>query len=309
VQVPAKVIAWRSRGDGVTCPSPAIAVFGATSDFVPGNGATSFENVSFKYANQPDPIFSGLSLAIQPGEKVALVGESGSGKSTFVKLLQRLYDVDDGRIVIDDQDVASVTQESLRRAVAIVPQQPILFHRTLHENIAYARPDAPRAVVEAASRQAHSHEFINRLTTGYETLVGERGIKLSGGERQRLAIARAIIADAPVLVLDEARSSLDSITEKYIQDAIAELMHGRTSIIVAHRLSTIRSADRILVFDAGQIVEEGSHADLMSRTGGAYRRLYDMQALGFLDDTADGAVGHPVTGNAVTVDQQARQES
>ena len=187
-------------------------------------------------------------------------------------------------MLIDGQNVAGITQESLRQAVAIVPQEPILFHRTLHENIAYARPEVSRNTIDEASRKAYSHEFINRLTTSYETLVGERGIKLSGGERQRVAIARAIIADAPVLTLDEATSSLDSITEKYVQDAIAELMEGRTSIIVAHRLSTIRAADRILVFDKGQIIEERSHDLLMARAGGAYRRLYDMQALGFLDD-------------------------
>ena len=257
--------------------------------FTAGAGTIALENVTFRYENQPEPIFKELSVAIGAGEKVALVGESGSGKSTFVKLIQRFYDVDSGRIVIDGQDVASVTQESLRRAVAIVPQEPILFHRTLHENIAYARPEVSRATIHEASSKAYSHEFISRLTTGYETLVGERGIKLSGGERQRVAIARAIIADAPVLILDEATSSLDSITEKYIQDAIAELMEGRTSIIVAHRLSTIRAADRILVFDKGRIVEEGSHDALMTRAGGAYRRLYDMQALGFLDDVNNAA--------------------
>ena len=198
-----------------------------------------------------------------------------------MKLLQRLYDLDGGAILIDGQNIAEVTQESLRRAISLVPQEPILFHRTLMENIAYARPEATRDMVIAASKQAHAHEFIERLEQGYDTLVGERGIKLSGGERQRVAIARAILADAPLLVLDEATSSLDSITELQIQDAIKELMEGRTSIVVAHRLSTIRAADRILVFDNGRIVEQGSHAELMANDRGTYRHLFDIQSLGF----------------------------
>ncbi|MCG8588765.1 MAG: ABC transporter ATP-binding protein/permease, partial [Proteobacteria bacterium] len=209
-------------------------------DFAPGAGAIRFEGVGFGYRNQPTPIFAGLDVEVRPGEKLALVGESGAGKSTFAKLLQRLYDVDAGRIVIDGQDIAAVTQESLRRAIAVVPQEPVLFHRTLAENIAYARPDATREQMIAAAKQAHAHEFIVRLHQGYETLVGERGIKLSGGERQRVAIARAILADAPILVLDEATSSLDSVTEQYIQEALRTLMQGRTAIVIAHRLSTIR---------------------------------------------------------------------
>lgn len=253
------------------------------TDFRPDKGHIVFDNVRFKYNNQPSPIFDSFNVEIAPGEKVALVGESGSGKSTFVKLIQRLYDLDDGRIVIDDQDIASVTQESLRLAISLVPQEPILFHRTLRENIGYARPGASREEIVRASKQAHAHEFISQLKQGYETLVGERGIKLSGGERQRVAIARAILADAPILILDEATSSLDSITEHYIQSAIATLMAGRTAIIVAHRLSTIRRVDRILVFDNGRIVEQGTHTELMSNTDGVYRRLFDMQALGFVD--------------------------
>jgi ATP-binding cassette, subfamily B, bacterial len=253
----------------------------------PRAGEVRFEDVTFRYANQPDPVLEHFSLRIAPGEKVALVGESGAGKTTLVKLLQRLYDVNGGRIVVDDQDIARVTQESLRRAISLVPQEPILFHRTLRENIRYGRPDASDAAVMAAARKAHAHEFIERLAEGYETLVGERGIKLSGGERQRVAIARAILADAPILVLDEATSSLDSITEHYIQEAIASLMQGRTAILIAHRLSTVRQCDRILVFDHGRIVEQGTHEVLMQRPDGTYRSLFDMQSLGFVESSAE----------------------
>jgi ATP-binding cassette subfamily B protein len=250
-----------------------------------------FENVTFGYRNQANPIFRGLSVEIRPGEKLALVGESGSGKSTFAKLLQRLYDVDEGRIVIDSQDVAVVQQDSLRRAISVVPQEPILFHRSLADNIGYSRPGATREQIREAARLAHAHEFIVGLDQGYDTLVGERGIKLSGGERQRVAIARAILADAPILVLDEATSSLDSVTEHWIQEALTSLMKGRTAVVIAHRLSTIRQVDRILVFDRGAIIEEGSHRDLMQRVGGRYRELVEMQALGFTDDSELEHVG------------------
>jgi ATP-binding cassette, subfamily B, bacterial len=247
-------------------------------------GAVAFEGVRFGYRRQPGWVFDGLDVRIAPGERVALVGASGSGKSTFVKLLQRLYDLDGGRILVDGQDIAGVTQESLRRAIALVPQDPVLFHRSLAENIAYARPEATRAQVEAAARKAHAHEFVERLPDGYETLVGERGVKLSGGERQRVAIARAILADRPILVLDEATSSLDSVSERLIQAALEGLTGGRTVIMIAHRLSTIRRADRILVFERGRgIVEEGAHAALMARPGGRYRRLHAVQAEGMAD--------------------------
>jgi len=245
--------------------------------FRPGPGQIRFADVTFRYRNQTTALFEKLSLEIEPGEKLALVGESGSGKSSFAKLVQRLYDLDDGRILIDGQDIAHVTQETLRSSISVVPQDPILFHRTLGENIAYGRPGAGPEDVREAAHQAHAAEFIERLERGYDTLVGERGIKLSGGERQRVAIARAILADAPILILDEATSSLDSVTEHLIQEALTTLMQGRTSIVIAHRLSTIRQADRILVFDAGRIIEEGRHGDLMRRPDGSYRRLVEMQ--------------------------------
>jgi len=249
-----------------------------------GRGCIELDRVTFTYGNQRRPIYEDFSLQIAAGERVALVGPSGSGKSTFVKLLQRLYDVDDGRILIDGQEIEGVTLESLRRAIAVVPQDPALFHRSLAENIAYGRPEASFEAVVAAAKRAHAHDFILRLPQGYETLVGERGVKLSGGERQRVAIARAFLADAPVLVLDEATSSLDSITEAEIQDAIEGLMEGRTTIVIAHRLSTVRSADRILVFEAGAIVEQGSHAELLAREGGRFRALHAIQLAGLAID-------------------------
>jgi ATP-binding cassette subfamily B protein len=242
-------------------------------DFIGQRGEIVLENVTFGYQGAAAPIYERFSLHIAPGERLALVGPTGSGKSTFVKLIQRLYDLQAGRIVIDGQDIATVTQGSLRRAIAAVPQDPALFHRTIAENIAYARPDATTEEIRLAARRARADAFIDALPGGYETLVGERGVKLSGGERQRVAIARAFLADAPILVLDEATSSLDVETEVLIQAATEELMAGRTTIVIAHRLSTIRGADRILVFQDGQVVEEGRHGDLVAR-GGAYARLH-----------------------------------
>ncbi len=243
-------------------------------------GEIRFENVTFIYDNQPEPLYSDFSLNIEAGERVALVGRSGSGKTSFVKLVQRLYDIQSGSIRIDGQDIAQVTQESLRQAMAIVPQEPVLFHRSLAENIAYARPGATHAQIEEAAKQAHADEFITQLKEGYETLVGERGIKLSGGERQRIALARAFLADTPLLILDEATSSLDSITEAKIQDAITHLMEGRTTILIAHRLSTIQAVDRVLVFANGKVVEQGRPQELAQRQGGHYASLYQAQSRG-----------------------------
>jgi ATP-binding cassette subfamily B protein len=244
-------------------------------------GRIVFEDVTFHYGGHRAPLYDGLSVDIRAGERVGLVGRSGSGKTTFVKLVQRLHDVSGGRILIDDQDIAKATQHSLRSQIAIVQQDPILFHRTLSENIAYGRPGASMAAIEQAARLANAHEFILHLPKGYGTLVGERGVKLSGGERQRVALARAFLADAPVLILDEATSSLDSESEALIQQAMERLMKGRTSIVIAHRLSTVKSLDRILVFDRGEIVEQGTHAALAARAGGIYRALFERQATEF----------------------------
>ena len=249
-------------------------------------GRIVFDDVTFHYGGHRAPLYDGLSVDIRAGERVGLVGRSGSGKTTFVKLVQRLYDVSGGRILIDGQDIGQATQQSLRSQIAIVQQDPILFHRSLAENIAYGRPGASMAAIEQAARLANAHEFILRLPKGYGTLVGERGVKLSGGERQRVALARAFLADAPVLILDEATSSLDSESEALIQQAMERLMKGRTSIVIAHRLSTVRSLDRILVFDRGEIVEQGTHATLANRTNGLYRGLFERQVLEFASVTA-----------------------
>jgi ATP-binding cassette subfamily B protein len=242
----------------------------------------AFDRVCFRYPGTDSYLYRDLSLEISAGEKLALVGPSGSGKSTLVKLIQRLYVVTEGEIRVDGHDIAKVTMESVRKQIALVPQDPILFHRSLADNIAYGRPGASMGEIVAASKKAFAHEFIESLPMGYESLVGERGVKLSGGERQRVAIARAILADAPILILDEATSSLDSISEHYIQMALQELMRGRTTITIAHRLSTVQKAHRILVFNNGEIVEQGSHAALMAAAESQYRRLYEMQALGFV---------------------------
>jgi ATP-binding cassette, subfamily B, bacterial len=242
-------------------------------------GAISFDNVTFHYGNHRTPLYRDFSVDIEPGERVGLVGHSGSGKTTFVKLIQRLYDVNAGKILIDGQDISQVAQASLRGQIAIVQQEPILFHRSLAENIAYSRPSATQAEIEHAARLASAHDFITNLPKGYGTLVGERGVKLSGGERQRVAIARAFLADARILILDEATSSLDSESEVLIQQAMERLRVGRTTLVIAHRLSTVRALDRLLVFDRGNIVEEGSHDELIRLQGGIYRRLFERQAL------------------------------
>ncbi|GAA3675254.1 MULTISPECIES: ABC transporter ATP-binding protein [Acetobacter] len=242
-------------------------------------GEIAFEHVTFQYPGQQTPLFTDLSVHIAPGSRVGLVGPSGSGKSTFTKLLLRLYAQNSGRVLVDGVDTQSVRQADLRRQIALVPQEPVLFHRSLAENIAYGRPDAtPEQIVQAA-RLANAADFIERLPEGYATLVGERGIKLSGGERQRVAIARAFLADARILVLDEATASLDSASEALVQEAMERLMEGRTVLIVAHRLSTVVGLDRILVFEHGQIVEDGTHAQLVQQEGGLYQRLYNLQSL------------------------------
>jgi ATP-binding cassette, subfamily B, bacterial len=250
------------------------------------SGHVVFEDVTFHYGGHQTPLYTGLSVDIRAGERVGLVGRSGSGKTTFVKLLQRLYDVSSGQILIDGQNIADVTQQSLRSQIAVVQQEPILFHRSLAENIAYGRPDAGEAAIERAARLANAHDFIRRLPKGYGTLVGERGVKLSGGERQRVALARAFLADAPILILDEATSSLDSESEALITEAMERLMKGRTSIVIAHRLSTVRGLDRILVFDHGRIAEQGTHALLSRRSGGIYRSLFERQASEFVSSVA-----------------------
>ncbi len=250
-------------------------------------GSISFEDVTFGYKNQLVPIYQNFSVTINEGEKIALVGRSGSGKSTFIKLIQRLYDVQDGRITIYGQDIQKVSKQSLRRAFAMVPQEPILFHRSLAENIAVGKSDATPAEIEQAARKAYAHDFIQYLPDGYDTLVGERGIKLSGGERQRIAIARAILADRPILILDEPTSNLDSVSEDLIQKALTNHQVGKTTIVIAHRLSTIKLVDRVLVFDNGKIVEEGNHETLLSKPDSYYRFLYSLQSNGFLPDTTE----------------------
>lgn len=246
-------------------------------------GRIDFEGVGFRYADadEQDRVFDDFTLEIPAGQRVGLVGRSGSGKTTLTTLLLRLEDLTRGRIIIDGQDIAHVTQTSLRRQIAYVAQEPMLFHRSIRENIAYGRPDASDAEVERAAREANAWEFIERLPDGLDTEVGERGVKLSGGQRQRVAIARAILMDAPILVLDEATSALDSESERLIQDALENLMRGRTAIVVAHRLSTVASLDRIVVLSHGAIAEDGTHEELVA-AGGEYASLWSRQTGSFL---------------------------
>ena len=241
-----------------------------------------FSHISFTHEEQKDKLFEDLSLTVTPGTSLGLVGVSGSGKSTLTKLLLRFADVKKGAIFIDGQDIRDVTQRSLREAIAYVPQEASLFHRSIYDNIAYGRPGATQEEVYHAAHLARADEFIKNLPDGYDTLVGERGIKLSGGQRQRIAIARAILKDAPILVLDEATSALDSESEAHIQDALAHLMQGRTSIVVAHRLSTIAGLDRIVVLRDGRVIEQGTHAELLAKNG-EYAKLWSRQSGAFLD--------------------------
>lgn len=244
-------------------------------------GEINFKNVTFNF-NETREVLSNLNLTIKAGEKVALVGASGAGKTTFIRLIMRLYELTKGCIEIDGQDIHAVTQDSLRQNISLVPQDPVLFHRTLLENIRYGRRDATDEEVKEAARLAHCDEFIENLPLKYDTFVGERGIKLSGGERQRVAIARAILKKAPILILDEATSSLDSHSEMLIQDALDNLMKDCTTIVIAHRLSTIRKMDRIIGMKDGHIVEEGTHTELANKEGGLYKKLWDLQAGGFV---------------------------
>lgn len=248
-------------------------------------GAISLKNMSFSHAESPqdDPLFKNLNLDIKPGEKIGLVGHSGSGKTTLTKLLLRFNDIDNGEILIDGQNIASITQSDLRKVVAYVPQEPLLFHRSIKENIAYGKPNATEKEILTAAKHANATEFVEKLPKQYATLVGERGVKLSGGQRQRIAIARAMLKDAPILVLDEATSALDSESEQLIQKALWTLMEGRTALVIAHRLSTIQKMDRIVVLDNGVIVEQGSHKQLLSKKG-VYAKLWAHQSGGFLED-------------------------
>lgn len=252
-----------------------------------GRGEVVFSAVEFdhesKENNRHKPLFSDFNLQISPGEKVGLVGHSGGGKTTLTKLILRFMDIESGEILIDGQNIAKITQDDLRGYITYVPQEPLLFHRTLAENISYGKLDASQEEIVKAARLAHAHEFIDDLPNGYETLVGERGIKLSGGQRQRVAIARAMLKDAPILVLDEATSALDSESEKLIQAALWKLMEGRTAIVIAHRLSTVQRMDRIVVLENGEVIEQGTHKDLLAAKG-TYAKLWAHQSGGFLEE-------------------------
>ncbi|MBP6962177.1 ABC transporter ATP-binding protein [Candidatus Saccharibacteria bacterium] len=251
-----------------------------------GDSSIIFKDVSFNYKEKElgNKLFENLNLELKPFEKIGLVGPSGGGKSTITKLLLRFMDVQDGQILIGGQDISKVGQKELRKHIAYVPQEPLLFHRSLFDNIRYGKPTATDAEVKQAAKLANADEFIESLPMGYETLVGERGIKLSGGQKQRVAIARTIIKDSPILVLDEATSALDSESEHLIQSALAHLMKGKTTIVIAHRLSTIQKMDRIIVLDNGEIVEQGSHSELKDKKNGLYARLWKHQSGGFLQD-------------------------
>jgi len=250
-------------------------------------GRIECRDVCFAYS-EGRPVFEHLNLTVQPGQKVGLVGFSGSGKSTLMNLILRLFEPQQGQVLIDGQDVQSVSQESLRAAVAMIPQDPMLFHRSLRENIRYGRLDASDEEVVEAAKKAHAHEFILETEDGYDSLVGERGVKLSGGQRQRIALARAIVKDTPILLLDEATSALDSVTERHIQESLAYLMKGKTVVVIAHRLSTLANLDRIIVFHEGRIVEDGTHETLLA-AGGHYAHMWSMQAGGFLPEAEAGA--------------------
>ena len=265
--------------------TPTTLIDKSSSKLEVTNGEISMDKITFTHdEGQGDTLFHDFSLEIKPGEKIGLVGASGSGKTTLTKLLLRFADIDSGKITIDGQDISEVTQASLRAKIAYVPQEPLLFHRSVRENIAYGRPDATDAEIEEAAKKAGAYDFIVGLKDGFDTMVGERGIKLSGGQRQRVAIARAILKDAPILVLDEATSALDSESEALIQKSLETLMKNRTSIVIAHRLSTIAKLDRIIVLKNGKIVENGSHDELINKKRGVYAKLWARQSGGFIEE-------------------------
>ena len=265
--------------------TPTTLIDKSSSKLEVTSGEISMDKITFTHdEGQGDTLFHDFSLDIKPGEKIGLVGASGSGKTTLTKLLLRFADIDSGKITIDGQDISEVTQASLRAKIAYVPQEPLLFHRSVRENIAYGRPDATDAEIEEAAKKAGAYDFIIGLKDGFDTMVGERGIKLSGGQRQRVAIARAILKDAPILVLDEATSALDSESEALIQKSLETLMENRTSIVIAHRLSTIAKLDRIIVLKDGKIVEDGSHDELINKKRGVYAKLWARQSGGFIEE-------------------------
>lgn len=265
--------------------TPTTLIDKSSSKLKVTNGEISMDKITFTHdEGQGDTLFHDFSLDIKPGEKIGLVGASGSGKTTLTKLLLRFADIDSGKITIDGQDISEVTQASLRAKIAYVPQEPLLFHRSVRENIAYGRPDATDAEIEEAAKKAGAYDFIVGLKGGFDTMVGERGTKLSGGQRQRVAIARAILKDAPILVLDEATSALDSESEALIQKSLETLMENRTSIVIAHRLSTIAKLDRIIVLKDGKIVEDGSHDELINKKRGVYAKLWARQSGGFIEE-------------------------
>jgi len=284
----------RAIEDGLLMASPMTEIFQQdieitdaphAKDLTVTKGAIDMADVTFRYREESteQSVFEGLELHVAPGEKIGLVGPSGGGKSTLTRLLLRFDDIDNGTIGIDGQDIAKVTQASLRQHISYVPQEPLLFHRSVAENIAYGNPAASAAQIEKAAKMAHAHEFIEKLRDSYGTIVGERGVKLSGGQRQRIAIARAILKDAPILILDEATSALDSESEVLIQDALWQLMEKRTAIVIAHRLSTIQKMDRIIVLDDGRIAEQGTHQQLLHKKG-LYAKLWAHQSGGFIED-------------------------
>jgi len=267
----------RILSEDITIKDPVNPVKGAITD-----GVIEFKDIGFAYSDK-DILFKDFQLTIPTGQRVGLVGRSGSGKTTITNLLLRFLDISKGSITIDGYDIRDMAQADVRAAIAYVPQQPLLFHRSIRENIAYGKPDATDAEIIDAATKANALEFINKLSDGFETLVGERGVKLSGGQRQRIAIARAVLKDAPILLLDEATSALDSESEKLIQDALQKLMKGRTSIVIAHRLSTIANLDRIIVLEDGKIIEDGAHHDLISKKG-MYAKLWAHQSGGFIEE-------------------------